>query len=499
MTAYLIRRLLLMIPTFLGILIINFAVLRLQGTTLTEALSAGGNGSAGSEGSSSGDRKAQAASRRYENYLDRFRRSGLDLPALINLRGFWTKEGVVADLRLAAPDSPELDSTRNQIEKSLWLAGPMVVPPLAAVLADDALRDLHPAASQALILCAYTTIDPLDIDRMPQARLSTLQSRNAALRELVIQGASDRGQPGSPTDPDYAAKRKALLQICTDPANAGDYTQDHRWRAIATNTGFCDFAVRLATGNLYSETKKRYVFDLIGERWQVTFWLNTLSILIAWAVAIPLGIRSAQRAGSLEDRATTNALFALWSLPGFFVGTLLLHHLCTSEAGNPAWFPNAGLSSPGNLWLSTPAYLMDLAWHAALPLLTLSYASFVSLSRYVRGNLLEQLESDYVRSARAKGCDEHQVLYGHAFRNSSLTLITLSAGLLSEMFGGVLIVEMIFSVQGLGQLMLDAALQQDGPLIMGTTVIQVGLLLIGILIADILYAVVDPRLRSRYG
>ena len=499
MTAYLLRRLFLMIPTFIGILIINFGVMRLQGTTLTEALSEGGGGK-GAQGSETGgtERKVQGASRRYENYLDRFRRTGNDLPALVNLRGFWTKADVVADLRYAAPDSSARDSARNQMEKALWLAGPMAVPPLAEVLADDALVDLHPAVSQALVLCADTTIETQDLDRLPQARLNQIQQRNADLRDLVIQGATERGKPGSPTDPEYAKKRVSLLAICRDPANAADYTQKHRWGAILGQTGFCDFITRLVTGNLYSETKKRYVFDLIGERWQVTFWLNTLSIVIAWAIAIPLGIRSAQRAGSLEDKTTTQLMFALWSLPSFFVGTLLLHHFCTSEAGKPAWFPNAGLSSPDNLWLSTPAYLLDLAWHAALPLLVLSYASFVSLSRYLRGNLLEQLGADYTRTARAKGCDERQVLYGHAFRNSSLTLITLSAGLLSELFGGVLIVEMIFSINGLGQLLVDAAIQQDAPLVMGSTVIQVGLLLVGILIADLLYAMVDPRLRSKY-
>jgi len=128
----------------------------------------------------------------------------------------------------------------------------------------------------------------------------------------------------------------------------------------------------------------------------------------------------------------------------------------------------------------------------------LSYASFVSLSRYLRGNLIEQLGSDYVRTARAKGVSEDAIVNRHAFRNSSLTLITLSSGLLAELFGGVLIVEMIFSINGLGWLLLDAARQQDAPLIMASTVVSVGLLLVGILVADILYAVVDPRIRTRY-
>jgi peptide/nickel transport system permease protein len=223
------------------------------------------------------------------------------------------------------------------------------------------------------------------------------------------------------------------------------------------------------------------------------------SIAIAWLIAVPLGIRSARRAGTLEDNLTTNSLFMLWSLPSFFIGTLLLHYFCTSTPASPAWFPNKGLSSDGSLWYTTPHWLGDLLWHGFLPLVTLSYASFVSLSRYLRGNLLEHLSADYVRTARAKGVSEDDLVYRHALRNSSLTLITLSSSLLAELFSGVLIVEMIFSIPGLGWLLLDAARQQDGPLIMASTVVSVGLLLVGILVADILYAVVDPRIRSRYG
>src|SRR5471032_301336 len=115
---------------------------------------------------------------------------------------------------------------------------------------------------------------------------------------------------------------------------------------------------KLFSGNLWSDSHKAWVFTLIGERWQVTFWLNTLSIIIAWAVSIPLGIRSARRLGTLEDRVTTNLLFLLWSLPPMFIGTLLLHHLCVADDNGHAWFPNRGLSSDGSLWYGTPAYLL---------------------------------------------------------------------------------------------------------------------------------------------
>lgn len=492
MTAYLIRRLLLMIPTFFGILCVNFVVLRLQSMSLTEAMSAAG-------GESVGERKVGSGGWGLEAKIDRFRRSGNDLPALINTRGFLTKDSVTTWLRATAPDAGGKDSTRNRLEKELWLVGAFAVHPLAEIVRDDALADLHGPASQALALCAYTSIEAWDLDRLPAERLRQLQNRNRQLRPLVISYRQTPGKPFITDDPAVATKRAGLLALVDDPANAADFSQESKWSAVFLHTGFVDFLKRLATGDLWSETRKEGAFAVIGRYWQTTLVLNVLSIVIAWVVAVPLGIRSARRAGTLEDGVTTNALFLLWSMPAFFVGTLLLHHLCTSTAGSTAPFPNKGVSSPDNLWFSTPKYLLDLLWHGFLPLLTLSYASFVSLSRYLRGNLLEQLGADYVRTARAKGVDEETIVYRHAFRNSSLTLITLSSGLLAELFGGVLIVEMIFSINGLGTLLLDAARQQDAPLLMASTVVSVGLLLVGILVADLLYAVVDPRIRSRYG
>ena len=301
-------------------------------------------------------------------------------------------------------------------------------------------------------------------------------------------------------DANAGEKRALLLALFAEPATQAEYAAraGHPLTALVLRSGFIHFMTKLATLDLYSESRKDYVFNVIADRWSVTFWLNTIAILIAWAVSIPLGIRSARRIGTWEDRTTTTTLFLAWSMPSMFLGTLLLYHLCTDTAMSKALFPNRGLSSDGAMWYPTGAYLMDLLWHAFLPLLVLSYSSFTALSRYMRANLLEQLDADYVRTARAKGCSDDAVVYGHASRNSMITMITLGSGLLAELFSGALIVELIFSIPGLGWLMLEAAVERDAPLLMGATVISVSLLLVGILIADLLYAVADPRIRSRY-
>jgi peptide/nickel transport system permease protein len=485
MGAYILHRLLLMIPTFIGILVINFGILRMNGQNLTTAMQADVSSRAGLEGL-----KIQAASRNIENYIDRFRRAGNDLPALWNTRGWLDKERIVRELRQASPGSSLSQSRRSVAEKNLWLYGHFAVQPLYQVLIDPALRDLHPAASKAFVYCAYTTVDLSLAKTMSATRLDGIQARNDLLRNSRIEAVDEPG---------YATKRQQLLSFYERDPVPWQHSAGRSWKAFFCETGFVDFNHKLFTGNLWSESKQEYAFTIIGQRWYVSFGLNFISIVLAWAVSIPLGIRSARRRNSLEDKITSNGLFLMWSLPSFFIGTLLLHHLCTVSIHHPQLFPNKGLSDDNSVWFSTPRYLLDLAYHAALPLLVLSYSSFTSLSRYMRGNLLDQLQSDYIRTARAKGCSEDQIIYGHAVRNSMLTMITLAAGLLSDLFGGFVIVEFIFSIQGLGSLTLDAALQEDAPLLMASTVISVLLLLFGILIADLLYAVVDPRLRNRYG
>jgi peptide/nickel transport system permease protein len=485
--SYTIRRLLLMIPTLAGILIINFCVMRLQSASLTEAMQQ----QAGSqEGSSAGHQvRNQASYSAIENHLARFVRTGNNLPALFNLRGWLGKQEVVDLLRQAVSTSVK-PSIQAHAQSTLWLLGHFGVAPLQEVIADDGLADLHGAASVALTLDAYVPLNVEDLKYMSEQRQDDIRVRNNELRKLRF--------PAGREDPDYAAKRAKLLALCERDHGEFAHTATAAWGALLRETGITDFFFKLFTANLYSETRGDYVFHLIGERWYVTFWLNFASIIIAWCGSLLIGIRSARRTGTLEERTTTSGLFMLWSVPTFVLGTLMLHHLCTNGVDGAAWFPSRGLSSDGSLWFTTPGYLEDLLWHGCLPLTVLCYSSFTSLSRYMRGNLLDQLQSDYVRSARAKGCNEDQVTYRHALPNSLITMITLGSGLLAELFGSSVIVETIFSIPGIGLLLLDAARQQDGPLIMGSTVISVLLLLLGILIADLLYAVVDPRIRAKY-
>ena len=157
--------------------------------------------------------------------------------------------------------------------------------------------------------------------------------------------------------------------------------------------------------------------------------------------------------------------------------------------------PSSGLASPNEWQMSYFPWLWDRFLHLVLPVTVMVYGGFASLSRYVRTSMLEALGQDYVRTARAKGLAERVVVLKHAFRNALVTIVTLIGNLLPRLFGGSLIIEVIFSINGMGKLAFDSILSRDYPMIMAITTISAVLTLVGILISDLLYGVVDPRVK----
>jgi peptide/nickel transport system permease protein len=165
--------------------------------------------------------------------------------------------------------------------------------------------------------------------------------------------------------------------------------------------------------------------------------------------------------------------------------------------GGDFWdiLPVYGISSIGAEDWSFVSWLVDRIWHLVLPIICLTYGGFAYLSRLTRANMLEVVREDYIRTARAKGLSERLVIFKHAFRNALLPLVTLLAFLLPAMFGGSVIIESIFSIPGMGQLGFEAVLSRDYPVIMAITTISALLTLVGLLLSDILYAVLDPRIK----
>lgn len=251
-----------------------------------------------------------------------------------------------------------------------------------------------------------------------------------------------------------------------------------------------------------SFSQHRPVGAVIADALPVTLLLELASLPIFYGISIWTGIAAARARGKALDFGLGSMLIALWSMPEIWIGVLMIGFL-TNRVQYVHWFPTNGLHDvladsmrflPS--WGShgfERGWLLDTAWHLALPLVCLSYGSFAFLSRLQRGALLETLNQDFVRTARAKGLSERVVLYRHAFRNSLMPLITVAANILPGLIAGSVIVETIFGVPGMGKLTIDAVEARDRELLLSVTLIASILQLIGFLIADLTYAIADPR------
>lgn len=236
----------------------------------------------------------------------------------------------------------------------------------------------------------------------------------------------------------------------------------------------------------------RPVIQKIKERLPITLALNIISIFLVYTISIPLGVFSAVKQGSLQDRVITFFLFALYSIPSFWLAVVLIYFL----GGGEFWdvFPIYGILSPGAENFPFYKKAVDFLWHITLPVICLTYGDLAYLSRYQRGSLLEVLHEDFLRTARAKGLPESKVIFKHALRNALIPIVTIIASILPAAIGGSVIIESIFSIPGIGKLGFEAVLSRDYPVIMAIATISAFLTLAGILISDLAYVLVDPRI-----
>ncbi len=233
---------------------------------------------------------------------------------------------------------------------------------------------------------------------------------------------------------------------------------------------------------------------LYYERAHITIPLNVVAEIIIFSIAIPIGLASARYRGKFFDRASSVGLLLLWSIPAILAGTLLIGFLGRGGIGL-WWFPSFGLHSSGHESMGWWDWTLDLLWHVTLPITCMVYGGLAYLAKLGRASLLENLRADYVRTARAKGVPERRVVYVHALRNSLIPMITVMVMMLPALIGGSVIVEKIFSIHGMGTLVIGAAQSRDLSVIMFGTLLYGSLTLMALLVADILYAWVDPRVR----
>lgn len=249
---------------------------------------------------------------------------------------------------------------------------------------------------------------------------------------------------------------------------------------------------RLDLGRSFS-SDNRPVLDKIKERLPITLSLNLVALIIEFGLAIPIGVLAAVRRDRILDKGITVVVFLGFAVPTFWLALLLMYFFGVKLN----WLPISGLHTLGYESYSWLGRLWDLTKHLILPICVASFGSFAGVSRYMRSAMLQVIGQDYITTARAKGLSERVVIWKHALRNALLPLITLLGFSIPGLIGGSVIFETIFAIPGMGQLFYQGVMSRDYPVVMGILVIGAFLTLLGNLIADISYALADPRIRQQ--
>lgn len=479
MRAYLIKRLLVMVPTFFGISLIVFLVLN---------LAPGRPGAAKQATEIAADIRSSGTQESYRIFREQF---NLDKPVLLNTLFALEREDVEGPLRVVAGRVPASDAEKIAAQQRLEDQGGYAVPHLIDVLRstdDTRVRDV--AAYFLRLAASRRLVEPFADRPDPETRRLNreIEGENAMIREMryALDASEEAKQAVIERWLEWYEARAARWQY-----DAGEKLRilflDTRFAKYWENLLQLDFGVSLVT-------REPVLSTLLGKlKYSITLSLG--SLLLAYAISIPLGILSAVDKDSRRDRALSMALFMLYSLPSFFVASLLLLYF-SSASGVPElrWFPIGGFSSPQPLSRTTLERVADIGWHLVLPIACMTYTSLAVLSRYMRAGLLDVIASDFVRTARAKGLPERTVILKHAVRNGLLPILTLLAGLLPAVLGGSVIIEYIFGIPGMGLWMIDSIYQRDYNVIMAVQLVSTLLVLFGILLTDLAYALVDPRI-----
>ncbi len=293
--------------------------------------------------------------------------------------------------------------------------------------------------------------------------------------------------PGTPTDMQTTLNPKASLEAQKRLREI--YGLDKpllvQYRDWLTRLAHLDF------GRSFSQDR-RPVWDKIKERIGITLSLNLMSMILILVVSIPIGVIAAYRAHSWFDQATTLLVFFGFAMPTFWLALLLMMFFGVYLD----WLPISGLTSLNFRQFTFGQKVQDLGAHVTLPVLVAAFGGLAGMSRYMRGNMLEVIRQDYITTARAKGLPERVVIFKHALRNALLPVITILGLSVPGLIGGSVIFESIFAIPGMGQLFYGAVMARDYPLVMGELVIGAVLTLLGNMLADVGYALVDPRIRA---
>ena len=370
------------------------------------------------------------------------------------------------------------------------------IPDAGVVQLDGASWRVHPIMTEKVRFLAVQRLSVNARRRLVVRDGERPTPDQAALNREIVQENNRMARWVYPLDAGPEVKAEALAAwVGWFQENQGRYERSgaSTVREVFLDTRFAKYWGNLARLDLGTSIRyRRPVLDVIGDHWRYSIYLSLMSLFLAYLISVPIGILAAVKQNTFADRGIGIFLFVLYSLPSFFVATLAQSYL--TRANGLDIFPVSGFQSVDPLQVTTWDWMLNILWHMVLPVFCLTYTALAVLSRYARSGLLDVIRSDYIRTARAKGLSEWVVILKHAVRNGMIPILTLLGTTLPVLIGGSIIIEFIFVIDGMGRLMIQSILFRDYNVIMGILLISSILTLIGILLSDISYALVDPRI-----
>lgn len=517
MITYIIKRVLLMIPTFVVISMIIFLVLNLAPGDPAAQQAADGTESV-----------SQDAQESYRIFKEQF---NLDKPILFNTRYNLTAEEVesklliLSDFRrpicpdkaltevsegVAPPTEPALDEAEiaQQTDENCtpiaerprsgdvidaqsniqdW--GHYAIPHLLDIAQNHARVDVRRLATNQLSTNARTPL----LERSNPDPSREIRDQN----RLIAQGNNRirqwRVPQAATTDEITTMLEENWLPWFEEHRDRYEYSATEKVGIFFLDTRFAKYWANLLKFDLgISSQNRRPVLETLKEKLPYTLVLSFFSIFFAYLLSVPLGIWSAYNQNTKSDQFITVLLFVLYSLPSFFTAVLLIRFF---SVGRPFdIFPSGGFVAADPENLTFLEYLFSVGWHITLPVICLTYGSLAALSRYARTGILDVIRADYIRTARAKGLSESMVVIKHAVRNGMIPILTLLGTLLPALVSGSIVIEFIFDIPGIGLYLFESIFLRDYNAIMGCLLLSTVMTLVGLLISDISYAVVDPRI-----
>ncbi|MDQ7825521.1 MAG: ABC transporter permease [Candidatus Eremiobacteraeota bacterium] len=485
MASYIVKRIILMIPTIFAISLVVFLIL---------------NFAPGKPGAqmTSGDSAQDATGSKREAYRVFKTQFNLDKPVLFNTYPDLKKEKIRGYLKDIANESGKVP-IKNIIKAQDTLEdyGQFAIPALVEIMNTESDKKIRDTAVFTLYQNAPRPLREVysgRIDEKTKKQNEEIDRENTELKSYKFPVGD-----GTSAESDKALEAEKLAVIAKwnewydGVKGRFTFTAGQKFSILLLDTRFAKYwwnLIHLDFG--ISHIDKQPVIKKILSKLKYSLSLSVPSVIIAYLISVPLGVFSAVKQNTAYDRYIAIVLFMLYSLPSFFVATLLLMYF--SQGGNYfKWFPTGGYQGSNFAQMTTLEQIRDVLWHLVLPLVSLTYASFASLSRYARSGMLEVIRSDYIRTARAKGLSEFVVVVKHAMRNGMIPIVTLLGTILPVVIGGSVVIEYIFGIPGMGLLTITSIFNRDYNVIMGIELIAAFLVLIGILLSDITYAILDPR------